>query len=404
MNPHQKLLEKTLEVIGDEKWIEVSHEVPFGFHEVSEPDRINISVDDFLENLPDIDNYKTCVFHILLGCGVDKQKLIKAINRSTRLFDRVFILEHNKSSLDWSTGRDSLPAARADHFIENCVNGEEFLELCENHSWRHRQTIYVDGWQDDKRNMIIELEGKLLRYIDPFTPIESHQISYKDLRDVYLGNADRVSLLENIQNKIKERKKSVSNQTKLYASCGGFFSLNIISFLTDTPIKNVTFYDINPYTVKFGHSVIRIIDSSISLKNFSNEDRAEICERNLNNYHKDVLPLFKLILHSTYTSKKLNVNGLMNVGGASEGCVQLKYGGNEYINNNSLDVGYGWLESEESFQQVKKFLSKADIEFLHADIDEIDYTKNDILLASNILEFKGKIPKDYNCTVIEGNR
>ncbi len=425
MNPHLKLLEETVEVIGEDKWVEVCYK-DNGFTEVDTPQRLGVHFEDFLEELSfDVLEYRTCVIHILLGWGVDKKILFKTVDRASRLFDRVFILEHDRDSADWDNEE-----VRNDHFIDNCITGEEFLKECAERNWRHTQTIYVDGIKDGKRNMIIELDGKRVRYVSPFTEIQRHEISYQKLRDVYLGNCDDINLLDGVYDKIKAYDDNISEDTKLYASCGGFLSLNIIKCLTQSPIKKVIFYDINPHSVYFAQVVTNIIKSSKNIKDFlqnyfllkvtkneegeysflptSWDERQQICERNFDNYNKDTFPLIKLILNSCYDSQKLYIYGLMNVGGDSVGYLRLKYGVRNYENNNAMEVGHGWLKSEESFAEVKDFLSEKELEFIHSDIDELKVTDKDLLLASNILEFKrveafrkGKYPSRYNCMIVE---
>ena len=53
-SPHDILLNKLMGIIGDQQWVEVTHAVPFGFNEV---ERKNISVNEFLNQFKNINNF-----------------------------------------------------------------------------------------------------------------------------------------------------------------------------------------------------------------------------------------------------------------------------------------------------------------------------------------------------------
>jgi len=150
MNPHDELLHETLKVLGNKNWVEISYVNPFGFREVSYPTRINVSITEFLEDSVAIDTniYDTCVLHILLGCGVKFDILEKVINKCLDTFSSVVVLEHDKTSSDWSN--DSL---RREHSIDNCLSGEELLKVADKNNWNCSDILYMAN----NRNLIVEL-------------------------------------------------------------------------------------------------------------------------------------------------------------------------------------------------------------------------------------------------------
>ena len=143
MNPHIELLQETVKLIGTRKWLEVSYVFPFGFHEVKEPTRKNISVEDFLYTSVDSD-FDTCVFHILLGCGVKLDIFIEALE----LYPSVIILEHDSTSTDWNS-----EAIRREHCIANCITSEELLKIAEQKKWSCSEVYHMKN----NRNMIMEI-------------------------------------------------------------------------------------------------------------------------------------------------------------------------------------------------------------------------------------------------------
>jgi len=420
-NPHVILLEDTLNCVGGLQWVEVSYVVPFGFVEVDAHTRKNVTVEELLsmKEAP----YSTCVLHILLGCGVSKDVFIAAINKAVSVFERVFVLEHNSVSADWST-----EAIRENNFIANCLSASDLLDLCSEHNWRHVQTIEAKGVVDEKRNLIVELEGKSLKYSESLPRIREHAASFENLRDVYLGNADAVSLLPALYDKLKEVKKELIPKSNVYASIGGFFSLNLIrGLLFDTvpEIKSLTFFDKNPYSVKFCESLINIILHSESRKDFlenylllpvtsvdgqfkflpaSTTARSALFHKNAGHYSKDVFPIFELIMQSPYDSEKLYVNGLMHLGGVDLGYLYLQAGVDNYAHFNAIETGFGWLESEESFLVVKDLLrslrKQRRLKFVNKRIEDLSPKPDDLLLASNVLRWTNKSFFDYLCPVI----
>jgi len=150
MNPHIELLQETTKILGSKNWVEISHETPFGFHEIAEPTRKNISVTDFLNNPTSVDTdfYDTCVLHILLGCGVGIDIVKEVIKKSLDVFSTVIVLEHDRTSSDWNTD-----AIRKDHYIDNCFSAGDFLLLALNNDWNCSRVLHMSN----KRNMIVEI-------------------------------------------------------------------------------------------------------------------------------------------------------------------------------------------------------------------------------------------------------
>lgn len=422
INPHSTLLDGAKTILNGERWVEVTHEVPFGFGDFDNDERVNISIDEFLNNNIPTDNRTACAFHILLGCGVERGKLIQAINLARTFYRRVLVIEHDRSSADWDN-----ESVRREHHIDNCLTVNELLDIASRENWKHRQTLYFQGEKDNKRNIIFEIEGNSVDYfIDSLPKIEQHEASFKNLRDVYLGNADPVNVLPKIYEKINEI--STTEDTKIYSSCGGHFSLNILRGFVGRQVSGITFYDVNPYSVKFCESVMEIIKYSATMKEFvenyllhkiNDEDenpkkwkfepipqheRIVKFESNykLGLYNEETIELFKLIMMSAYDSSKLYINGLMHLGGTGRGYLDLFFAGEEYNNNNSMSLGCGWLKSEKTYEGVRNLIMNSELEFTNSGIDDLPIESSDVILSSNILGFINKKPTDFGCTLIEG--
>ena len=240
-----------------------------------------------------------------------------------------------------------------------------------------------------------------------FEKIDRHELSFSQIRDVYLGSADPTIISEKTK---REIRNCVIRDSNIFASCGGFFSLNVLDCLSDLPLDSVTFFDVNPYSVDMCRYVVELIKTCGTISSFlerylmvhiqrsdenylilptSEKHRKNILDRNTWLHNDTSFNIFHAISKSPYSKDRVYLLGFMNVGGDRVGELLLKSRkDNSYIYQNTLGVGDGWLSSDESFVRMKKFLNSTKLNFLTADINSIECHPCDTVIASNISQFK----------------
>jgi len=236
-----------------------------------------------------------------------------------------------------------------------------------------------------------------------FKEIASHSASFSELRDVYLGTADEsdygIGTLESVA-------AASDPDGSIYATCGGFLSLNLLNALVDKKVKGITFFDINEHSIAFARSVIRLIKNSNNIKHFveqyfmlnvgeedgkyiflptTKKDRKTLFTKNKKYYNKTSSLIFEAISKSPYDKEQLYINGFMHLGGTEVGRVELyPRGDGRYMDSNSLALGDGWLTSDETFLAMKSWLKSTNIKFLATNITELPSEAQDIVFSSNI--------------------
>ena len=426
MDAHKEALLKTQEFIGNSSILEITYDVPFGFHEIA--DRENIHINAFLAST----YTKECdasVLHILLGCGVPWEKVINTINKAIKLSNRVIVLEHNRASGDWDWRNNGVVEG---HFLHNCITRNEFTILQEIYNWKAARHSLVQGEQSPDRNFIVEITGKvpvsnfankydiLTRLNIPLFRDGARFQNYASLYDVYIGTAESQStFLRNIEEKIPNRDYT------LYANGGGFFSLNYMHFLRDTRMNKIVLFDINSYTVEFAKTVFTLIKtyptvaeflSNYLLCNVTNSgadckivptewvDRIKLYMKNHHLYNDVSKQVFQLFLNGHLTPDALTVYGFRNCANNDTrlpGKLTLTHDQDDFVDSNTLSLGRkGWLESEQSYKETRNLLLNTPIEFLPSSIDKLTPAENDIVTSSNILKER-EDKKIFNCKIIQ---
>lgn len=424
MDAHENALNVAREIIKNDTFMEITYKTPFGFTEMV--NRVNISVDTFIR--PSfISPHKICLLHILLGCGIGLRKVIDVVNKALKLCDRVIVMDHNRESLDWEW---NLRSEVEDHFLYSCISSKEFRSIAHLYGWEIIREVLIPGNKAMDRNFAFELLGKIpsVDYSDQFNVLKKLKIpvfnnfkppNFSNIYDVYLGSAD------SSENFVSNSRISIPNRNyTLYASCGGFFSLNYIHLLRDTQIKNIVMFDINPYSVEFCSTVFKMIKNYTSRDEFlSNyllctvkdnrvipttwESRLGYYMKNFKLYNETSKIIFQLIFNGTPFEEGILVYGMRNCADNrtdKPGKLYLSYDSDKFVAENSLHVNHkGWMETDETYKETREVLLKANTIYSSENIMNLKPDDNDVILASNIFTFLSAESRDkFRCTIIEG--
>lgn len=419
---HREALEKAGQFLGNDLFLEITYKVPFGFQELY--GRTNLSVDEFLAPSYNI-KQPACLLHILLGCGVGLEKFIQVIYKAIKLYDRVIILEHNKNSKDWDWENKALIE---DHSLHNCLSYGEFLTLCDIYGWEISRQSLIPGINADDRNFIVSLRGKIpsYDYSDKYNifarlgiPVFRHKDSnFSEIYDVYLGTADSQSQF--VANSLE---KIPNKDYTLYASCGGFLSLNYIHMLRNTDIKQIVVFDINPYSVKFAETVFKLITKYDSIDEFLTnyllcdvqdhkiikhtwEFRIRRYLANYKLYNSISKYIFMMILNCMPFDEGLITYGFRNCADNrtdTPGRLYISLEADKFVNENSLNVGIeGWIKSDKEYLETQEVLKKTPIRYIATDIQNLMPADDDILIASNIFSYlEPESKSEFGCKIIE---
>lgn len=418
-DPHQIALQASAQAIGGARFVEVTHVRPFGFSEL-EVQRVNVSVDEALAADPaQFAGIQHCFLHVLLGCGVPQARFIQTLRWALQHFEQVHILEHNAASSDWEVSE----AVRIDHCIANCLNSEQLYSMARLLSLQVSPLQRLPGWQSPERNVLFTLAGKsqALRWDDVagfygqvgLTAQMGGKHSFQSWNDVYLGTAEAVSLVQrHIQQLHAARGRYVGKS--LFASCGGFFSLDQMQACSGQGLAELVLFDVNPFTVSFAQTVHRLIKGAPSRRDFLQAyllakvealpgDRFQIdartpFEARLRQaaevgalYGEDIFNILRSLLFARLQSSGLQVWGMRNVGdNRIDVAARLDLHANQerFIDSNCLINGEGsWLSSEGAYLQVRNLLLNTPTRYVVASIEALDSKPGDLMLASNIFDF-----------------
>ncbi len=431
--PHKACLDKTRQYLGYDPVVEITHKTPYGFDELdSTNQRLNISVDYFLETGAG-SGYDVCLLHILLGCGVSLEDFIKVVNKAVKVFNKVIIIEHNKQSKDWSTYE-----LIQSHYIVECLDSISIHDLAQVCGWKPVLFDYSSGNRSDDRNMFIVLKG-LSDPIDFDNPdwmfkefeIPKERFSsnrfenacgiplFTHLSDVYIGSCTYIKTFKKnikVLDEVNARKEPYT----LYATCGGFFSLEYLYYLRKSIMKKVVWFDTNQNTLDFCLSVKNIIVDNETVQQFltnylmcnisydgkmygllptSIEERIHHYMNNKHNHVGFGGNIFRMLLSSKIESDKLLVYGFKNVGEDSVNPGYLHLSLPEvytHIGTNKIGIGekFHWLESEDTYMQMRRMLMENEFHYQHSSLDTLlsqHLNPEDVVLCSNItIDIKSK--------------
>ena len=418
-DPHLIALQASAQALGGARFVEVTHVKPFGFSEL-EVQRVNLSVDEALAADPvQFTGIEHCFLHVLLGCGVPQERYIQTLRWALLNFEHVHVLEHNAASSDWQISE----AVRIDHCIANCLNGEQLMSIAQALSLKVSPMQRLPGWQSPERNVLFTLAGKAqaVQYGDVaafyaqvgLTAQMGGAHSFQSWNDVYLGTAEAVSLVQrHIQQLNAARGRYVGKS--LFASCGGFFSLDQMQACSGQGLAELVLFDVNPFTVRFAQTVHRLVKASASRRDFlqayllakveqidaehfqidantSFEARVRQAGEVGTMYGADIFNILRSLLFARRQSTGLQVWGMRNVGdNRIDVAARLDIHANQerFIDSNCLINGEGsWLSSEGAYLQVRNLLLNTPTRYVVASIEALDSKPGDLMLASNIFDF-----------------
>lgn len=418
-DPHKIALQASINALGGEKFIEVTHARPFGFTEVGSQ-RVNVTVEEILgAKACDIPGAKHCLLHILLGCGITQSKFIRVLLWALRNFERVHVLEHNSSSSDWEIS----DAIREEHCISNCLNYEQLCGVASCLSLSVTPVLRLPGFTSSTRNVLITLAGKSQmiewcdhqKFYDQLKIIKSSggRHSFEAWNDVYLGTAESFRLVQRQIEKLKASKGQYLGKS-LYASCGGFFSLDQMRACIDQGFSELVLFDVNAFTVSFAKTVHELIKNSPSRRVFLEnyllsrvlvssegdfeidtkttfEERICFAAKVAPYYCEDNINILRCLLFASLENTGLKVWGMRNVGDNRidiPARLDIRAEQECFTDSNCLSNGdQSWLSSEEKYVEVRSFLQDIPIRYLVAGIDQINGLRGDLVLASNIFDF-----------------
>ena len=131
--------------------VEVTHKVPWGFHEIS---RKNVSVDAYLAHPYPTD---TTILHILMGEGTPRETFGAACRKAISQSRRVVVLEHNRASSDWrhDDGQSHVTEEELQDLLRNAA-GNIHCHLT--------HTGEIAGETDSRRNLlaVIDISGDII--------------------------------------------------------------------------------------------------------------------------------------------------------------------------------------------------------------------------------------------------
>ena len=417
-DPHLIALEATAKAMGGERFVEITHIRPFGFHEL-DGKRINLSVGEALEApAQPFVGIRHCVLHILLGCGVTVERFILALRWALAHFDFVHLLEHNAASDDWFS-----PEIRAEHCIENCLTLPELTTIAHLLSLTVSTPQLLTGLRSDDRNLLISLRGgkHIINYqeVDGFyaqmglSREANGTASFQSWSDVYLGTAEAMSLVRRHVEKLTQSRGRYVGR-KLYASCGGFFSLDQMVECSHQGFSEMVFFDINPSTITFASTIHALVKISRSRREFLEQyllvsieqdsdcryiiDMSTTFESRLRRaarvgslYREDIFNILRVLLFARLRSEGLDLWGMRNVGDNRidvSSRLDIYAEQERFIDSNCLINGASsWLSNDESYALVRELLKATPIRYVTASIEELDLINEDLLLASNIFDF-----------------
>ena len=186
-DPHFHAYKSIDKYITGNKIVEVTHKIPWGFHEYN---RQNLLVDDYIaqKGIPS----DITILHILYGEGCSYEKAISALYYAFKNSKRVLLLEHNKNSMDWTNQKKSLLAV---------TEIQELIDLSIPEYAERSVTIeFIRGVDDAKRNVLFIIDKKVtVDESNLLNVISVHKIN--DLRAYYnLSNSGVV--IENDLNSV----------------------------------------------------------------------------------------------------------------------------------------------------------------------------------------------------------
>jgi hypothetical protein len=240
---------------------------------------------------------------------------------------------------------------------------------------------------------------------------------FKDPHKVYLASADQFAGMASIY-----ERESLLQCKHFYSVIGGLGGLNILSRMQY--LESITFFDINPFSIKICELLFRIIKSSnsrdefISLvyarcfdsKKFSIENQAifynlpldaNILSRLENILGKDLYEIYTSVYIPYISSPPTDLYT-----GFSIHCTRLTIFHEAKLNDimvypfekresmrkkrlssvNSFFFGKGWLKSEESFIAVKNHLISSRVTIINQSIFDLNPQPHSGLYASNVFE------------------
>jgi hypothetical protein len=95
-DPHERAYRALLPHVSG-RVVEVTHKVPWGFHEIP---RINVTASEYLDKPREAD---TTILHILIGEGISQELFIAAYRKALEMSRWVLVMEHNRDSSDWDS-------------------------------------------------------------------------------------------------------------------------------------------------------------------------------------------------------------------------------------------------------------------------------------------------------------
>jgi hypothetical protein len=421
MNSHELALEASKSYIGKDTFCEIAYRVPFGFDELQ---RRNVTIDQFLDDTSK-PKENVALFHILLGCDVSLEKMIRAISKAVREFDRVIVLEHNKNSADWN---GLSQAELADHCIANCVSYTDFESLCYVFNWRVTRSTKIAGDKSDDRNFIYELGQSISTNYDSKTDLLQRLriphseydpfFGFTSLHEVYLGTADHPDLAKIDNKKIMEISPE---ERTAFVTCGNFFGLDHMDALKKIGANRIVMFDVNPFSIEFCQTVFCLIRQYPTLKEFVTNyllcqtdliqientpltDRIRLYLRNWPLYNETSKKLFLLFLNANPKPGYLEIWGAKNCNDSrtdKPGNLYLR-DVNDFRFGNSLKVSaFGWSENEESYSKMRDALSALEVEYNVCDLRDLKPSEKDIVVVSNIFGMIGhQHRKRFLCKVI----
>ena len=213
LDPHKKAFECIKPYVYG-KIVEITHKIPWGFHEFK---RDTIIFHDYLNRNNSISD--TTIIHNLVGEGVAHNILEKVCRIALQKSNRVIILEHNQKSLDWRNNKDDQSYMTISQ-LKNILN-----KITKEINALIHPVINIPGYNDLSRNIVFIVDT----YNSHNTGEYDAEIKYRETkntlkdfenyRERIIANIDKTTKLPydtgiNDNIKVLEKKDSRKKQSE----------------------------------------------------------------------------------------------------------------------------------------------------------------------------------------------
>jgi hypothetical protein len=157
--PHHQALRRMSSLLRGSRVCEVTHTVPYGFHELS---RTNLSIEQYLS---DHQVYDTVIIHTLLAAGTPASAVLQATRKARAYGARVIVFGHNPNCSDFEGGHAYIEGGTTRGGWWTREEALQRLSIAAGSTAHalHSLSTYTGGHESEDRNWVIVLDGVPIR-------------------------------------------------------------------------------------------------------------------------------------------------------------------------------------------------------------------------------------------------